>query len=175
MSRRIFIALPISETLQSEILAWEQAFQRLPVRWLKDKNLHITLIPPWYEENVERMVKGIKEVKGMNGRLELQFKRVTFGPNPHAPRLIWAEGPTPPLLTQLKSNLEQALHFKPESRPFRLHLTLARFRPENFHSFPINTLNENVSWHDTAQSFVLMESHLHLTGAEYEVIQEITL
>ena len=38
---RVFVAVPISSELQKEILGWEGGFQKLPVRWLSGKNLHI--------------------------------------------------------------------------------------------------------------------------------------
>src|SRR3990167_9190161 len=114
-------------------------------------------------------------LKGATGIIELNFSRVTFGPNPREPRLIWAEGSTTPQLLKLKSSLDVALGREPDPRPFKLHLTLARFRPENFHSCQSKTLNEAVAWRDTATSFVLMESHLLAGGADYEVLAEIPL
>ena len=53
--KRIFIGLPIAKTLAEEISKWQEGQQKLPVRWLAPKNLHLTLIPPWYETDVERV------------------------------------------------------------------------------------------------------------------------
>ncbi|OGL77084.1 2'-5' RNA ligase [Candidatus Uhrbacteria bacterium RIFCSPHIGHO2_12_FULL_54_23] len=174
MGKRIFLALPISRELKNEILSWERGFQNLPVRWLRGKNLHITLVPPWETDDSDKIVT-LLNLKGATGIIELNFSRVTFGPNPREPRLIWAEGSTTPQLLKLKSALDVALGREPDPRPFKLHLTLARFRPENFHSCQSKTLNEAVAWRDTATSFVLMESHLLAGGADYEVLAEIPL
>ncbi len=160
--------------MQSDILAWEKTFHGLPVRWIAPKNLHITLIPPWEEENIERVIDTLKTVSGF-GASEVQFRRVSYGPNPRSPRLIWAEGQTPPALLALKKQLEPLLGQKPQRRDFFLHLTLARFRQEEFYDFPLKKLNERTNWIDQASSLVLMESHLLPDGADYEVITTITL
>lgn len=175
MKHRIFVALPISAALQEEIVEWEKKFSTLPVRWLHGKNLHITLVPPWYEENVEKIKEILQKVHGAIGSFEIEFEKVTYGPDPRRPRLIWAEGSTPKELVTLTTKIEEALGVTPESRPFRLHLTLARFRPEDLSQFPIKKLDEPVSWHDTVRSFVLMESHLSPAGADYEVLGEFAL
>jgi 2'-5' RNA ligase len=175
MARRIFVALPISPALQNEILVWEQKFQNLPVRWVKGKNLHITLVPPWETDETDKIAKLLNGLKETIGKIDLKFDRVAFGPNLREPRLIWAEGNTPAPLVRLKSSLEVTLGREPDPRPFKLHLTLARFRSEHFQSFPTKTLNESVNWRDTATSFVLMESHLLPGGADYEIMEKISL
>lgn len=166
----------ISEALQSEIISWAEDFKPLPVRWLQGKNLHITLVPPWYEEKVEKISSVLESaIHGVAKPFEISFSRVAYGPNPRSPRLIWAEGVTSQQLLALKDHVERVLGIKPEHRPFQLHLTLARFRPEDFSQFPIKHLNEKVSWKDTVQSVALVESHLSSEGADYEVISEVLL
>lgn len=170
--KRLFVALLISKTLQEEILRSEMAYVKLPVRWLTGKNLHVTLIPPWHAADDTETRELLAEMERVPEPLALSFHRVTFGPDPHAPRLIWAEGNAPPELLALKTAIETALGVKPEYRPFRLHLTLARFREEDFSSFPVRELDERVAWRDTVRSFVLMESHLTRGGADYEILAE---
>ena len=176
MKRRIFVALSISPILQDKILAWERQWQKLPVRWLAGKNLHITLVPPWYEEDVENVQQQLTRAPLVTTRstLVMKFDRVTYGPDPRHPRLIWAQGEVPQALTQLKERIEATLGVKPERRAFRLHLTIARFRPETFSSFSTKTLNEKVAWRGTVSSFVLMESHLSRGGADYEALAKIS-
>ena len=169
MKHRVFIAIPISEKLQKEILQWRRAkLARLDsyVRWLAGKNLHLTLIPPWYVNNPKdatNLLDAIAYEKLVRGFV-MEFRRVAFGPlePPRGkPRLIWVEGPTPAPLKNFDTR---------ERRPFRLHLTLARFRPEDFSQFPIKKLNEPVSWREEVKEIVLMESHLSPQGADYEII-----
>ena len=174
MKHRIFIALPISESLQQEILEWEEKFSNLPIRWLQGKNLHITLVPPWHEENLEGAKNLLEQATG-SGYLNLEFEKVTFGPDPRRPRLIWAEGETPRQLIDLRRKVHQIFGREEEKRPFRLHLAIARFRPETFSSFPIKKLDEKVNWRDEVRRVGLFESRLLREGADYQIMAEIAL
>lgn len=179
IKRRIFVAIKISEALEETIEEWKkefagrQAFARSAmngIRWLNGKNLHITLIPPWYEGDIKNQIVKIKTVQARP--FEISFARVAYGPDPRRPRLIWAEGETPRELLYLKASAEDTFGTQPERRPFLLHLTLARFRPEDFPQFSIQKLDEPVSWRDEVRSIVLMESRLSPSGADYDVLGE---
>lgn len=174
---RVFIAIPIKKELQEKILLFSKNFtpQNFLIRWLSGKNLHITLIPPWYENNIENIKQKLDLIAAEIQPFNLSFKKICFGPNQKEPRLIWAEGDTPQEIVDLKSVLERSLNFRPERRQFLLHLTLARFRPENFKNFSQKELNEKISWEEKVDSIVLMQSHLLPTGAEYEILHEIRL
>lgn len=169
MKKRIFAALGISMELQEEILSFERAFSALPVRWIEGKNLHITLVPPWYEEDADAALKKLERARNA-GAFNVYFRSVSYGPNQKFPRLIWAEGEAPGALIAIKREAHKALGIPEEKRPLLLHLTLARFRPEEFSSFKIKSLNEKVSWSDTISSVMLMESHLASSGADYKII-----
>lgn len=181
--RRVFVAIKISERLQGEIAAWEDALLGEPpfshpsmaaIRWLRGKNLHITLVPPWYENDAEAASAALRNaVAGRAAPFAASFHSVAFGPDPRRPRLIWASGEAPPALLELRSLAERAAGARPETRPFRLHLTLARFREEDFPRFGARTLAARVTWRDEVRSIVLMESHLSPEGADYEVLDEI--
>jgi len=183
IKKRIFIAITISEKVQKEILSWERKYlSSQPVfakstagkiRWLTGKNLHITLIPPWYKSDIKNQISKIKNIQSQP--FEIKFTKVTYGPDPKRPRLIWAEGDAPKELIQLKDKLERVLQKEPEKRPYKLHLTIARFRPETFLSFSIKEISEDVVWQDEVNSFVLMGSHLSREGADYEIIETFDL
>ncbi len=174
--RRVFVGLPISEKLQKEIFEWEKQFSRLPVRWLRPENFHITLVPPFYADNeeIEKLGNILEELTGF-GSFAVEFGKVTFGPRPLQPRLIWAEGETPQKLLDLQQKIDQILGRVPEKRPLKLHLTLARFRPESFSSFEIQKLDEKIAWADEIKELALFESKLSRDGASYQIIREISL
>lgn len=167
--KRIFLAIPASLELQRDILEWEKKFSRLPVRWLAGKNLHITLIPPWYERDFEKSKKLLAEIHAQS--FPVVFSKVSYGPSQSNPRLIWAEGLSSPECSNLQKQAGIIFGFK-RQRLFRPHLTLARFRPENFSSFPVKNLNENIGWQMRVNSVVLMESRLSPQGADYQIIDE---
>ncbi|MDO8515795.1 MAG: 2'-5' RNA ligase family protein, partial [bacterium] len=135
-AKRLFIAIPISQSLQTEIVVWAEKYFTLPVQWLQGKNLHVTLIPPWYEHNLEEVFSFFDSVKGIVRPFEIKFEHISVGPNPHEPRLIWVAGEAPGELLVLKESLEKTFGKKSEHQHFKMHLTLARFRPEDFVLFP---------------------------------------
>jgi len=67
------------------------------------------------------------------------------------------------------------LQRKSEKRPFLTHLTIARFKKKDFASFPTRDLHNKVFWEEKVNSFLLMESRLKRSGAEYEKLAEIPL
>ena len=170
MSRRVFIGAKPSPALAGIVNVWQQNWQNLPVRWLTPEQLHITVVPPWNERNAEEVMAILKPLTVNPQPIPVRFTKVSFGPSPLAPRLIWAEGLAPPELVALKDQLEQTLGLTPLRRPFTLHLTLARFRPEDFTSFPFHHLEEHVNWTDTLNSFALIESFLKPDGVEYQTL-----
>ncbi|MBI4094831.1 MAG: RNA 2',3'-cyclic phosphodiesterase [Candidatus Liptonbacteria bacterium] len=175
MKRRVFVALGISHELAKVINAWKERYSRLPVRWLSSKNLHITIIPPWYEGNVRRLVETLQSLENHAKPFQIEFKKVSFGPSQRSPRLVWAKGDTPHRIVALRDGIAAALGIHPEPRPFTLHLTLARFRLEEFRSFPIQRLSQEVDWSDDVTSFRLMESHLSPGGADYTIVEQFPL
>ena len=175
MEKRIFVAIPVSENLQDQVRSFADEYAELPVRWLRGKNLHITLIPPWHTEDAGVIGDQLKNIAGKFAPFSINFSRVLYGPNPRSPRLIWAEGKTPKELLDLKKELSKILGQAPDVRPFVLHMTLARFRPENFSKFPVKEINEEVNWSEEVNSIVLMESHLSPSGADYEVLERVEL
>jgi len=171
--RRIFIAVPISNELQAGIIEWQKYYLNLPVRWLEGKNLHITLVPPWYEDNIESVIEIItKAIVGIKP-FDIVFKRVNYGPNPKAPRMIWAENMAPKPLIELFDRLHQSFRIERDYRQWKMHITLARFRPETFSSFPVKKLDEEIFWPEKIKSVVLMQSHLTSVRADYVVLKEI--
>jgi 2'-5' RNA ligase len=169
VKRRIFVAVALSQALQEQIIAWQER-HHLPVRWIKGKNLHITLVPPWYEEDLERVKESLGKLC-KHTPFSIALNTVEFGP-PRQPRLIWATGDTTKEMLELKEHVEAALGIHSDQK-FKLHVTIARFRPEDFRKMPVKKLGEKVDWKEQINSIVLMESHLTSAGADYEVLEEI--
>ncbi len=173
MNARIFIAVPVPADIQQTVASWQEAWRdRLPVRWIAGRNLHLTLIAPWTESNV-RTVTAQFDPLGKFEPFEVTFSTISFGPSQRAPRLVWATGPTPPELVNLVATSEE--HFKQPTgfRPVLLHLTLARFNPADFPSFPAKQLDEKVDWRMTVDSVALMESRPTPSGSEYRTLASI--
>lgn len=171
--KRIFVALPISLEFQNEILKFQKKFKNLNTRWIDGKNLHLTLVPPWYEKDINLVLEKLKSLEGQFVNFKIRFNLIELGPNQFNPRLIWAVGDRPKELLNLRLKILEVLNQKPENREFKTHLTLARFNSnQKFNNLKIK---ENFFWEEEFREFVLMESHLLKSGAEYEVLERIKL
>lgn len=170
--KRIFIALGISKELIKKLQVWRKARYGFPVRWIPDKDLHITIIPPWYSYRVKEIIDKLKSADIAVEPFLAIFKKISFGPNPKHPRLIWAEGESIGAVV-LENQLRTLLQKRKEKQIFLPHFTIARFASNDFPSFPIKELKENINWKEHINSFLVMESHLRKSGATYEILAKI--
>ncbi len=203
MDRRIFIGIPVSNDLRERVLVWEKKYQepnnkfqtnfKTPtsnpkLRWVKGKNLHITLVPPWEEQKWQAAKDKLKAVKFKP--FEINFNKIAYGPNSRepappktarrgGPRMIWATGSASPQILQLKQSLEKALATKIRGREFYQHMTLARFANGlgAVVALVANPEGEiaKVDWRMKVEKFVLYESRLSPQGSDYEALAEFML
>lgn len=177
MKKRIFAAINISDNLKKEIAEFRQKFNNLPVRWMRDENLHLTLIPPQglSDNEIVDWIERLKKIEGKFGPIEIEFEKICLGPNPRRPRLIWLEGEENPKLEELRNKMTQILGIREIKEKFKIHLTLARFRPRDFARFSIKNLSEKTDWADTAKSISVIQSECLRDGARYTNLAEIEL
>lgn len=172
---RIFLGIPLSKELQYEVEAWQAEHNILPVRWTEREDLHVTLHPP-FPGTADEVIRRAGAATGLVKPFDIEFEGVSFGPNPHSPRLIWAYGMPPTEILDLKSELEDIFTEIPrQKRDFTLHATIGRFQEEDFKSFPVKQLNEPVSFKMRVDSFAVFESLAGPGGAEYKIHAEIPL
>ncbi len=159
--------------IEDEFLAWSENFIKLPVRWVNPKNLHITILPPWYESDLVSAKEKLKFITSKIKPFDIFFRSISYGPSRHKPRLIWAEAAISTQMLVLKDMIEQFFGIASDIRTTRVHITLARFRPEDFSRFSIKNLYEKIKWNERVCSVVLFESKLLPSGAEYDILEEV--
>lgn len=173
--KRIFIGIPLGEDLKKKIADWRRPHEMLPVRWVPERNLHITLVPPWYEEDIAGVVARLEETVRGYPRFSVQFDCAELGPNKRLPRLIWAAGNASRKFVELGRKLADAFESGGERQDFLLHVTLARFRPEETEQIKFPQFAKPENWKMTAESVALFESILLPGGAEYRILGEVRL
>ena len=167
---RIFIGIKFIDKIQNSALRWAEDRQNWPVRWMPKGNLHITLVPPWNEEKLENIINILNNVQGRTSSFKISFNKIIFAPPGSHPRMIWAIGDAPKELIEFNDTINKALNFK-NSRQFRLHLTLARFKPESYNKIKNKNLIKDINWSEDVKSFELIKSTLQPSGAIHEVIE----
>lgn len=132
---RLFAAIPIASPAREaiiELLSRARTFD-LPVRWVPDEVLHLTL--KFFGEVAPERLDVIEEALGFavqgTAPLRLELTEVGAFPGPRRPRVLWVGLTAPAALEALHDRLEQkceAIGFQPEGTPFRPHVTLGRVR-----------------------------------------------
>jgi RNA 2',3'-cyclic 3'-phosphodiesterase len=176
---RAFVAIDLADEIRSA-LAHDQARLRAAcahnrgIRWTRPEGLHLTLkflgeVEKAQATSVIAALRGLGEFDPF----KVEVKGFGFFPDPRRPRVFWVGLQAPAALSQLAANVEAALEplsFAREHRPFKPHLTLARFEPPHSPSGLTAAIDGS-----TAPSFgcfevsefFLFESRLRPGGAEY--------
>jgi 2'-5' RNA ligase len=122
---RIFVAFKIASHIARELSEMVRSLQRLHARLVAPADIHLTLVPPWNETDIDSAVAILGKVAATAAPFTLAFVRLGYGPQPRRPRLLWAECAAGADLDTLRAALLRAFGQKDE-RPFRPHVTLAR-------------------------------------------------
>jgi len=136
MGIRSFLAFELPPEIRGHIgeLSRELRKSRLPARWVREENIHLTIV--FLGSMEENIVENLKETVGsvIRGFTVFTVKLSGLGvfPNFRKPRVFWIglDGDTEGL-SKLRDELHEALTafgLQEEKRPFRAHLTLGRFK-----------------------------------------------
>jgi RNA 2',3'-cyclic 3'-phosphodiesterase len=137
---RLFVALEIPDEVRGaigEMIARLRDVAR-GARWVKAEGVHVTLkfigeTPAERVAAIEGALRGAGAA-GIAAPIEARFRGAGFFPNERHPRVFWAGVDASPNLAELAREVGRRLSplgIDSESRDFRPHLTLARFKSED--------------------------------------------
>ena len=156
-----------------KIIQWKD----LPVKWTKEKNLHITVSFIGYvdESVVPDICQKINEAVADFEAFEIIFDNIRLGPNADDPKTILFTGKVSEELGKLNETIEQALNMHPEKhKEFYPHITLGRIRKIKWDELPQKPIiNEKFVVTMTVESVSVMDSKGG--GADYVVLEECLL
>ncbi len=178
---RAFIAVDLPESIR-DALAQAQALFRpsaSDARWVRLEGIHLTLkflgeVQPGMDVKVEEGLRSV--ARGGFGPIRIEIKGFGFFPDAKRPRVFWAGVEAAPALAELAANVEAAMEslgLPREGRPFRPHLTLARFkepRAQPALEKALERREESNLGAFEAREFFLFESRLSPGGAEYRKV-----
>jgi 2'-5' RNA ligase len=176
---RLFVALSISADVRHQLaslLGELQGADGQP-RWVNPANLHITLKFIGQVAAVElASIRQALAAVAPPPAFDLELRGIGFFPNDRRPAVVWAGIAAPSELGELAERIDHALSscgIPREKRPFLAHLTLARLKETRL-SPPLRAILEKSQDRSfgemTAHEFLLMESTLKSTGAEYTTL-----
>jgi len=182
MRHRIFIASHLPNDVKKIFIDYQQRKLSNPCfRLVPEQALHLTLIFIGYvsSDDLLKINQVCQNVAYLFSPIEVKLNKITFGPNSHSPRLIWAEGEISRDLDKLHKSLENGLinkgiNIKLENHLFKLHVTLTRFKNET--NLPrLSKLEEKINKSFVINSISVIESELNNTGPKYTDLATYTL
>jgi RNA 2',3'-cyclic 3'-phosphodiesterase len=173
---RLFVAIEIPQGAKDAVAeAFEPLRAEYPkARWAPQENWHVTVkfLGATYPRLLEWVVARLGAVAADAAVLRTRVSGIGCFPAPGRARVLWAgldDGPG--RITELALGVDAALskEFKPETRPFSAHLTVARSDPplrlpETFAETALATEMFTVG------ELVLFRSHLQRPAPRYEAV-----
>lgn len=183
--RRVFIAINLSEKVRKKLVEFQEKWSQLPIRWVKERNLHLTLAFLGYlsDEEIVEICQTVKEIGSKHSPFMINLIKTNYWPkDKEIPRLIWIEGEKSEELDFLKEDLEgilkDSIGFSSENRGFLPHITLGRIKKWDWQKIEPEErpdISEDIPLSFEVKSIEVMESQLKKTGAEYMILELVTL
>lgn len=176
---RAFVAIELPASVRVALAREQARFRAVSVdaRWTQPEGIHLTLK---FLGNISAPQEA--QVKDALSRMErfdaftVRVQGFGFFPNAKRPRVFWVGLDAPADLARLAAQVESAmarLGFPPEDRPFKPHLTLARFKtpqPQQKLEARLAAKANPLLGTFEVSEFFLWESRLLPGGADYHKI-----
>jgi len=178
---KIFVAINLPAEIKKIITNHEKSWQNLPAKWVEEENLHITIafLGSITDQELGEVCMAAKRIADNNDSFSIKLESVGYGPTNKLPyKMVWLKGQKSRELSSLKRNLEnelsEVINFKPESRGFIPHITLARINQMQLRVMDLEEIpeiNEQLDLDFEVESIDVMESVLTKEGSEYTTIE----
>ena len=173
---RLFVALDVPADVRDALAALQADLDG--ARWTQPEQFHLTLrfLGDTEPERLSALKAPLAAVSPPP--LDLRLDGFTVFPSRRRPRVLVARVTPTDVLLQLQQQIEEAVQgvgFEAEPKPFRPHITLARFKrvdPRAVHTY---LRTHEASGAFTADRFYLYASTLHASGAVHERLASFPL
>jgi 2'-5' RNA ligase len=181
-SRRLFLAVPVSEQIRDALanhLKSQCHGKSLPGRPAKPESWHFTLkfLGNVGEAQCDSLVQAMKNAR-FDPAFEVKFGSLGAFPRAAKATVLWIgveKGGEQ--LSRLASTVEDAatsVGFAPENRSYHPHLTLSRIRPPQSIG-PLLSQVAPLGMQMAVKKIVLYQSHLSREGARYQAVEQFAL
>ena len=180
MKKRLFIAIDLPKDIKEHIKVLEKEIDRKfgqKLFWINEENLHLTLLFLGYidEQKIDEIVKLLNGLSKPEP-FQLKINQLKYGPDERVKRMIWLIFEESKELQEFQQSIECILEkgnipFHKEHRPYLPHINLIRFK-EKIYKPPIQ---KDLNFEFKVESFILKESVLKRSGAEYRDVALFSL
>lgn len=178
MAIRAFVALELPAAARARVAeAIETLRPTVPdVRWVRPEGIHLTLrfLGPSEPDALERLKPRLGAAAAACPTAEVPLRGFGLFPERGAPRVLWVDAPLPAHCLELQRACEAAAiacGYQRETRAFRAHLTLGRWRDRA----PRPRLEARELGRARLDSLVLFSSELRPGGAVYTPLRAFPL
>lgn len=183
---RAFIAFGLPAHIIQTIEALQQELKRdgLKLRWVRPKNIHLTLkfLGELPKDRIASVANAMTRAMQEQAPATLTLQGLGVFPNLRRPRVLWIGlGGEVDRVGDIQGALEENLSaegFERDHRPFRAHLTLARM-PDRFDARRLPLALEAAGDYDSqpfvCRELVLFKSDLRPRGAVYTSMAKVLL
>jgi 2'-5' RNA ligase len=185
---RLFFGIQLSEESRSEIADTIQILRARPrpsglrIAWTASENLHVTLkfLGTTNAELIEQTVSAARSALRGVLPFEIGIRRLGGFADLNSPRVLWVGvGDPSDLLGHMVQSLDRALEplgFKPESRPYHGHITLARVKEGRGAQKIFDPMPKQEFGNCCVEEVILFETHTPSHGpVKYEPVARIHL
>jgi 2'-5' RNA ligase len=178
MAKRIFLGIPVPESIQHSLAIYTQTIAADSLRFTKPENYHITVsfFGEQEEERIPEISQAITTVLHSIAPFTISFDAISFAPPKREPSMIWALYTQIAPFTNLVDEIEEAVRKvlpyadKRNGHVPLPHITLARFR----HT-PLQTLPQIQLDPIQVEKLSLYESKRTEAGLSYVILEEYSL
>lgn len=179
MKRKIFISINLPSKTKKRLNKAVQKWQDMPVKWVKEENLHITLFFLGFvdDDTSAEICQKITNLSEAQEIFDMEFNTIELGPTMENPNQIWLTGEANEDLKNLVEAIEKELGtFTSEKKSFRPHITLGRIRKHKWEALDNKPeISEKFPLLVTAESVDVMASDFDGGDMEYAVIESCPL
>lgn len=129
--KKIFIEIPVPRQVRKKIMQSTAKWADLPVKWMKEDHLHITVSFIGYvdESVLPEICQKVSDAATQVESFDIEFDRIELGPSREDAHMVWLTGQPSEQLRRLNEAVERSLGtFSHSHKQFRPHLTLGRLR-----------------------------------------------
>lgn len=179
MKRKIFISINIPSKTKKRLFLATEKWQNLPIKWIKEDNLHITLFFLGYIETeaIPEICQKVREACEKKDIFDLDFSKIELAPNIDDPQYVWVSGEPSEELRSLHEEIEKALGiFYSSKKSFRPHITLGRLRKKKWVELEKKPdISQSLSFVIPVESIDVMASDFGEGDSEYSIIETCSL
>ena len=160
--RKVFIGVNIPDKVARRLHEKVASWQHLPLRWVKERNYHITLdfLGHIGDDAVAETCERVREVCDTIAPFDVLLKTIHLVPKAgYDAKMLWLSGEESEELLFLRTAIGRALHIPSgQNKTFEPHITLGRIREHQ--------------WRALEKEYVLQETFSVLIPVEAVIVFE---